>query len=513
MTPATLHAVVALFMVALGATPDATDFAGRWKLVTTSPVSEESFIVDLKAEQGKLAASVVDPPSLLRGQVPPRAYCEFNGDAIVVLVTNYQGDYLFKGTRRGGNAVDRIPGAFQFGMLAASTAYVAEGRLERTQDDHVAKPKPADAKDADSSGIFALLSRAKPVAELRQERYRRLDLKIAVAAESGLSFNADTGTRAWSATRLTEAAERAGEHDLAVEAKARRDKLKAMFAQEERPQVGPLAVEPFTGPRPADHDRVVLMEMFLSVEEPNSIREGLAFDALTSAYKPTELIAIQYHLNLPSPDPMASPDSVARGKSYGVDRTPYTLLDGKRLPRSSPIDEAARKFNQYRRLIDEAMKGKRRAAIALRVDRDGDTLQLSASAEIADGAKRAERARLRLVLTEDDVPYVSKVGLSHYQRVVRAMPGGVAGVACRDRHARLDAVVKLGRLRDNLQRDLRDGPREPGPRGEFRGGVPPILLKRLSLIAFVQDDEGSVIHAVIVPVPESDGVTLSSPPK
>ena len=183
------------------------------------------------------------------------------------------------------------------------------------------------------------------------------------------------------------------------------------------------------------------------------------------------------------------------------------------MPRSSPIDEAARKFNQYRRLIDEAMKGKRRAAIALRVDRDGETLQLSASAEIADGAKLAEPVRLRLVLTEDDVPYVSKVGLSHYQRVVRAMPGGVAGVACRDRHARLDAVVKLGRLRDNLQRDLRDGPRDPGPRGEFRGGVPPILLRRLSLIAFVQDDEGSVLHAVIVPVPESDGVTLSSPPK
>lgn len=513
MTHAAMRFLVTWLLVAPAASRDVADFAGRWKLVDSGSGWGEIFIVDLKVEQGKLAATLVDPPAILRGEKLPRVYCEVDGDAIVVLVTAYQGDWIFKGLRPTGGAVDRIPGASEFGMLAAPVAYVGEARLERTEADRLAKKKPAEAKDDDALGLKMLLARAKPSAELRQPRYRTLDLKVALSAERGLPFDADTGTRAWSATRLALAAERAGELDLAAVVKARRDKLKAMFAQEERAQVGPLVVEPFSEPRPAGEDRVVLMEMFLSVEEPNSAREGLAFDALTSAYKPTELIAIQYHFNMPFPDPMASPDSVARGKSYGVDRTPSTLLDGKRLPRSSPIDEAARKFNQYRRLIDEAMKGKRRAAIELRVGRDGDTLQVSASAEIADGAKLAEPVRLRLVLTEDDIPYVSNVGLNQYRRVARAMPGGVEGVALRDKRARLDTVVKLGELRDALQSDLRDGPRDPGPRGEFRGGVPPILLKRLSLIAFVQDDEGSVLHAVIVPVPEADGVKASSPPK
>lgn len=513
MTPAALRFLATWLLFAQPMSRDVAEFAGRWKLVDPASASGEVFIVDLKVEGGKLVPTLVDPPSLLRGGKLPRVYCEVDGDTIVVLATAYQGDWIFKGTRPNGGAVDRIPGASQFGMLAAPLPYLGDARLEKTQADRLAKVKPAEAKDDDPSGLKMLLARAKPAAELRQPRYRTLDLKVALAAERGLPFDADTGTRTWSATRLAVAAERAGELDLAAEAKARLDKLKVMFAQEERPQVGPLAVEPFAGPRPVGEDRVVLMEMFLSVEETNSTREGLAFDALTSAYKPTELVAVQYHLNMPSPDPMASPDAVARGKFYGVDRTPSTLLDGKRLPRSSPLDEAARKFNQYRRLVDEAMKGKTRATIELRVTREGETLQVSASAEIADGVKLERPPRLRLVLTEDDIPYVGATGLSHYRRVARAMPGGVAGVAFPDRRARLDAVVKLGELRDSLQRDLRDGPRDPGPRGEFRGGVPPILLKRLSLIAFVQDDERNVLHAVIVPVPEPDMLKVAPLPK
>ena len=323
MTHAALRFLLTWLLVAPLASRDVADFAGRWKLVDSGSAWGEIFIVDLKVEDGKLVASLVDTPDILRGEKLPRVYCEVDGDAIVVLVTAYQGDWIFKGTRPNGDAVDRIPGASQFGMLAAPIAYVGDGRLEKTQADRLAKAKPAEAKDEDTLGLRTLLARAKPVAEMRQPRYRTLDLKVALAAERGLPFDADTGTRAWSATRLVVAAERAGELDLAAEVKARRDKLKAMFAQEERPQVGPLAVETFAGPRPAGEDRVVLMEMFLSVEEPNSAREGLALDALTSAYKPTELIAIQYHLNIPFPDPMASPDSVARAKYYGVDRTPY----------------------------------------------------------------------------------------------------------------------------------------------------------------------------------------------
>ena len=504
---AVLHLGIALLLAALPATNDGVDFTGRWKLVATTTDAEEFFIVDLTLVQGKLAATVVDPPALLRGPVAPRAYCEVEGDAIVILVTAYQGDWIFKGTRPKGDVVDRIPGAYQFGMLAANTAYVNEGRLEKTEADRVAKKKPIAAGDEGSMGLVATMrfvaASSRSTTELRRSCYLPLDLKVAVAADRNLPFDAATGTRAWSATRLLAAATMANEPKLASEAKGRRDKLMAMFAQEERKQVGPLVVEPFAGPRPAGEDRVVLMEQFLCAEGPESIREGLAFDALATAYKPTELIAIQYHLHTPGPDPLASPDSLARGKSYEVTRTPTKILDGRRLPRSSGLDEAPRKYNEYRRQVDHALEGKRRATIELRVSRKGDVVALSAVAKLLPGAKPEGRAKMRLVLTEDDVPYVSALGLNHYRRVARSMPGGVAGVVLRDGVGRMDSRIKLDALQDELERDLRQGPGDgPGLRGEFRGGVPPIFLKRLSLVAFVQDELGDVLHAEIVAVPE-----------
>ena len=232
----------------------------------------------------------------------------------------------------------------------------------------------------------------KAVRESQDDRYKSLLLKTAAAAVGDVSIDASTARRVWALSRLVDAAARAGKPDVAAETELAR--LKALLALEGRPPTVPLVVEPAAGRRDSDADRVVLVELFTGAQCGPCVAADVAFDALSTAYKPTDLITLQYHLHIPGPDPLTGPDSIARQAYYGVRSTPSTYFNGQALAGSGgPVADARRKFNQYRYVIDELRKGKKEATIELAARLSGDEIHITASARIDDGTRPSAQTR------------------------------------------------------------------------------------------------------------------------
>jgi len=232
----------------------------------------------------------------------------------------------------------------------------------------------------------------------------------------------------------------------------------------------------------------------------------VAFDALLETYGPAELIGLQYHLHIPGPDPLTNPATVERARYYGANSTPSTFLNGESAARGGgTMAMAEAKYGQYRELIEERLAGRRRAAIDLGARRDGDTIAITVRASVdaptaddadADaGAEDAPEPRLRLALVEESIRFVGGNKLRFHHHVVRAMPGGPEGFAFADGSCAQELTLPLDDVRGEIEAYLSDSARTH----RYPQPPPPVELKGLSVVAFVQDDaDRSVWHAVQV---------------
>ncbi len=251
--------------------------------------------------------------------------------------------------------------------------------------------------------------------------------------------------------------------------------------------------EKFPG-RKAKSNRAVLVELFTGAQCPPCVASDMAFDGLEKTYQSGEVVLLQYHMNIPGPDPMSNTDSDARFDYYtsaGVRGTPAHLFNGKRdATGGGDRDDAPDKYKEFCNVINKLLEAP-------------DTLKLSASAvgtgakidihaKVASLDKPGDKIRLRLVLVEDWVRYQGGNGLQYHHRVVRAMPGGAKGVPVKEKDFEHKANIDLDELRASLNKYLND---------EYPDGPRPMRLRNLSVVAFVQNDESAeVLQAVNVPV-------------
>jgi hypothetical protein len=230
--------------------------------------------------------------------------------------------------------------------------------------------------------------------------------------------------------------------------------------------------------------RAVLVELFAGAEDPLSVAPVLAFDALDRAYKPTEVVRLQYHVHIPGPDPLTSPAAAARQKYYGVNGTPTVLVDGK-VANVSGGDAAgaARRFGQLASAIAAPLELPAGAKVQVSAMRSGEVV--SVRARVSDFGRPNERLRLRLVLAEDVVRYRGGNGVRYHHAVARGFAGPDQGYALRLATVEQSADVNLADLRKTLNQALDVYQRErPGLVIEDR----PLVLNRLRVVAFVQDD-------------------------
>lgn len=244
-------------------------------------------------------------------------------------------------------------------------------------------------------------------------------------------------------------------------------------------------LEPFTS-RISNSGRVVVVELFTGAQCPPCIAADLAFDALTKTYKPTEVVLLQYHVHIPGPDPLTTPDNEARQAYYSrVARgTPTILVNGQPGAEGGGSRfEAQDKYHEYLNLIKPLLEAPARAKIKAAAVQKGDKIEITA--EVADLETPGEKVRLRLALIEEEVQYKGGNRLPLHHHVVRAMPGGVHGLALTGPTGKQAVTVDLEKLRQELTAYL-DTFAKKNP---FPNPNRPLAFKNLRVVAFVQNDE------------------------
>jgi hypothetical protein len=305
-------------------------------------------------------------------------------------------------------------------------------------------------------------------------------LTYARQAERLLGDKDPPATQRRTLTVLADALDKSGKGDEAKEVRARAEKVPY------------IAVKPFAG-RKQKSERVVLVELFTGAQCPPCVAADMAFDAMPKTYKPTEAVLLQYHLHIPGPDPLVSPDAEERAKFYAqaIQGTPTVLFSG--IPGAEgggDKDDGQEKYDEFTAAINQLLERPAKAKVTVAATRSGDKVEIKA--EVADLAMTGPDVRLRLALVEEEVAYKGRNGLPLHHSVVRVMPGGASGTALKEKTATKTVTVDLAELKKTLNAAL-DKKAEQRP---FPDKERPMDLKRLRVVAFVQNDEtGEVLQA------------------
>lgn len=297
----------------------------------------------------------------------------------------------------------------------------------------------------------------------------------------------------------------------AAEAKAVGEKVAALDAELDKEYlatVPPFKPVAFPGRSPSA-DRVAVLELFTGAQCPPCVAADVAFDAVTKAYPPADVVVLQYHLHIPGPDPLTNPDTVARWEYYldlfpydpdagtGVIGTPTTLFNGKPEKKEygggGPMDQAAEKYRQYQEALAGLLAQSSPVKLTGKAVRAGDKVEIAAEAAGAPAG-----ARLRLLVVEDTVKYVGSNRVRFHHQIVRAMPGGVEGVEVTGGAAKQAAAVDLGAVRKGLTKYLDEyaAAERPFPKPDR-----PMALDKLGVVALVQDDKtGEILQAARIEV-------------
>jgi hypothetical protein len=124
--------------------------------------------------------------------------------------------------------------------------------------------------------------------------------------------------------------------------------------------------------------------------------------------------------------------------------------------------------------------------------------KITITAEASGVQTPGDKVRLRLALVEETVTYKGANGIPAYHSVVRALPGGAAGLALKEKTGKQEATVDLDDLRKALKKYLDDYAEKED---SFPNKERPLELKKLRLVAFVQDDKSrEILQAIQVDV-------------
>lgn len=286
---------------------------------------------------------------------------------------------------------------------------------------------------------------------------------------------------------LAKALKTAGKADELAKVRKELESLEELAHQEYEKTALGFAPEKFKGRKKGN--RVVLVELFTGAQCGPCVAADLAFDGLERAFTPKEVVLLQYHLHIPTTDALTTPDSEGRQDYYGFQGTPNIFFNGKSAAGGGgkkPVAEF--KYNDYRRVVEGLLEDETTLKLTATAVRKGDLIQMAATVEGLQ--KPGEQVKLRLVLVEEWARYLGSNGLPYHHRVVRALPGGVNGLALTKESGKQSVNFDLANLRKELSKFLAP-----------EGVEDPTGYRKLSLVAFVQDDDTrEVLQAIEVPV-------------
>ena len=267
-----------------------------------------------------------------------------------------------------------------------------------------------------------------------------------------------------------------------------------------------------SGEAPAGN-KLVLCELFTGSSCPPCVGADIATGALEVTYPKTQVIVLRYHQHIPGPDPLTNADGEDRFTNYYRGQgTPTVLLNGAPvnnvggfLPNSPDI------YRGLKNLINQQLETKATVQVAVNARVVDGTLQLVANATGLDQlGDEAKDVRLRVVIAEDEVHFLAKNGVRSHEMIVRRMVGGPNGVSAKDGKLSIKESIPLAELKSSLNEYLTKYEESEG----IDFPAKPLDLKRLHVVAFVQNDESHEVlqtNAIAVAATGSTAATAITP--
>ena len=244
----------------------------------------------------------------------------------------------------------------------------------------------------------------------------------------------------------------------------------------------------------SESGRVVLAELFTGAECPPCTAADLAFDGVLDRYDRATVAVLEWHLNIPGPDPMANPDSEQRMYYCNIAGTPGVVIDGiDRHFEARRTSTATENFQVLQAMIEPRLAeapGATFSSLSLKKEAG----KIGVSGEVRwPAARNPGRLRLRIALVEGTVHYTGSNGIHFHRMVVRKMLGPPDGTALSGKtgKATFSESVSLADLETGLRAYLDRHEKEyAAQKGGFRYAEKPYKINPdfLHAVVFVEDD-------------------------
>jgi thiol-disulfide isomerase/thioredoxin len=164
--------------------------------------------------------------------------------------------------------------------------------------------------------------------------------------------------------------------------------------------------------------KTVVLELFTGSECPPCLGVGLAVEGLLESYDKKYLAILEYHVNIPAPDPMENRYSHLRRFDYGVYRAPMTFFDGSEKFRGGGNDTTAyRYFQQYAQEINMLLEEEPVLEISAASALSNDNLIVT-GVTVSD---KPEHTRFTIALVEKEVAFQGINRIQNHTMVVRRL--------------------------------------------------------------------------------------------
>ncbi|MBC7815351.1 MAG: hypothetical protein IAG10_00465, partial [Planctomycetaceae bacterium] len=249
-------------------------------------------------------------------------------------------------------------------------------------------------------------------------------------------------------------------------------------------------------------NRLVLCELFTGSSCPPCVGADIATGALEVSYPKTQVIVLRYHQHIPGPDPLTNADGEDRFSNYYRGQgTPTVLLNGAPVNNvGGYLPNAPDIYRGLKTLIDQQLSQK--AAVKVRINARvlDDKLQIVADVQGLEELKdEAKDVRLRVIIAEDEVHFLARNGVRSHEMIVRRMIGGPGGIELKDGKLAVKESIPLAELKSSLADYLKKYEESEG----IDFPTKPLDLKRLHVVAFVQNDES---HEIL----QTNAITVTS---
>ena len=239
-----------------------------------------------------------------------------------------------------------------------------------------------------------------------------------------------------------------------------------------------------------------MVEMFTGAGCPPCVAGDLALGGVEKMLPAPNFIAVRYHQHIPVPDPLTVSAGEERLGYYNGRGTPMVTINGRETEGiGGGIFHTEARYQQLYPRIKNLLSQISLVKLELKASLEGDVIKIQAEANNIPELRK--NAKLRLLIVDPLIKFPAHNGIRFHEMIVRDAPGGIAGVEVKQGTAQ----IKIDRSITKLQKEILDGLKKYEENRSITFDFLPLELKRVRVIAFVQDDDTrEILQAAISPV-------------